>query len=637
MMMERTSEGWPDDKSDGVEGEEPVGVAIEIQEQLADLVSTVVETSDADQGPAGRRDTGAVMTPLQLGSDVVNSAALPGYLQDVVASVIASMKAGNLELVNKLQESNQELLNSVEQKINRLQESNDQMRAEIRVENEKVVKRVQLETQKLRQDFSEGLKSETSKLSRQIRQVREDNERELAVVQEKFQGISSEFDARMGQQSRSHQEVTDELTSKIIEVRSEVNTISAEVNHLTEGMEMVKGDFLKRTEEFQKRQGERISQLSEAVESEKSGYERRFELLHSAINNLKDKLAEGTPVTDGAGVIEPVHTAPTAMDAGDVNKVTETGGLHCNCNRTSCAVCVNGCVVRGESVVSVRHPSANNYLSYADFPLPLFDDDSEVNPHLDQLDEFIRLRGVPKQLQLAMAFKSVVGSVGKQWVAAVARNLRDYDQFKVAFANTYWSRSKQSLVRCNLYQGRYTPQAGLSLSSYFLKYATMASYLTPKPSEEEIVEAVRHHFPVMVQRAMIGTQLRTVGETLDLLKRVEMMEADEPCQWSNPAPRHPNPIPNGDQHNRGRNERGRPNQRDTRLVQYDRRNNYNRDHSWRGPQGRGGFNSFARSDGRMNERDRVGQLVNPHNPDFAGSGVQCSINAVDEPNQHMGN
>jgi hypothetical protein len=168
---------------------------------------------------------------------------------------------------------------------------------------------------------------------------------------------------------------------------------------------------------------------------------------------LKDKLAEGTPVTDVAEVSEPVHTAPTAIDAGDVNKVTGTGGLHCNCNRISCAVCVNGCVVGEKSVVSVRHPSANNYLSYADFPLPLFDDDSEVNPifHLDQLDEFIRLRGVPKQLQLAMAFKSVVGSVGKQWVADVARNLRDYDQFKVAFANTYWSRSKQSLVRCNLY------------------------------------------------------------------------------------------------------------------------------------------------------------------------------------------
>jgi hypothetical protein len=167
-------------------------------------------------------------------------------------------------------------------------------------------------------------------------------------------------------------------------------------------------------------------------------------------------------------------------------------------------------------------------LSYADFPLPQFDDSSEVNPifHLNQLDEFMRLRYVPKPLQLALAFKFIVGAVGKQWVATVARNLRDYDQFKAAFAGAYWSKSKQSLVRCSLYQDKFSPRAGLSLSNYFLKYATMASYLEPRPTDVEVIEAIRHHFPVMVQRAMIGTQLSTVGEALDLLKRVEMMEGN---------------------------------------------------------------------------------------------------------------
>jgi hypothetical protein len=52
----------------------------------------------------------------------------------------------------------------------------------------------------------------------------------------------------------------------------------------------------------------------------------------------------------------------------------------------------------------------------------------------------------------------------------------------------------------------------------------MASYLEPRPTDVEVIEAIRHHFPVMVQRAMIGTQLSTVGEALDLWKRVEMME-----------------------------------------------------------------------------------------------------------------
>jgi hypothetical protein len=54
----------------------------------------------------------------------------------------------------------------------------------------------------------------------------------------------------------------------------------------------------------------------------------------------------------------------------------------------------------------------------------------------------------------------------------------------------------------------------------------MASYLESRPTDMEVIEAVRRHFPVMVQRAVIGTQLSMVQETLDLLKRLEMMEGD---------------------------------------------------------------------------------------------------------------
>jgi hypothetical protein len=250
--------------------------------------------------------------------------------------------------------------------------------------------------------------------------------------------------------------------------------------------------------------------LNKDVESEKSGYERRFELLNTAINSLKDKLTDGTPVTYVAEVTDPVHASSAPFDSVNANNATRS--VSCNCQMNSCNMCGNGCVMGEDATVPVRHHSANSYLSHSDFPLPLFDDSSEVNPifHLNQLDEFIRLRCVPKQFQLAIAFKSVVWAVGKQWVATVARNISDYEQFKVAFANTYWSKTKHSLVRCSLYQGKFNSQSGLSLSSYFLKYATMASFLAPRPAEEEIVEAVRHHFTVMVQRAMISTHPTTV-------------------------------------------------------------------------------------------------------------------------------
>jgi hypothetical protein len=64
-----------------------------------------------------------------------------------------------------------------------MKESNDQMREEIRRENEKLVEKFLLETQqKLSPKFSGKLQAETYKLSRQVRQLQGDMERELTMV-----------------------------------------------------------------------------------------------------------------------------------------------------------------------------------------------------------------------------------------------------------------------------------------------------------------------------------------------------------------------------------------------------------------------------------------------------------------------
>jgi hypothetical protein len=125
-MLGGTSEDWPCGQSDGVEGEESARVAIEGPEDLGEPVGDVVETTDADKEHAVCRNVGAVVMTERPESSVVNTAALPGYLQDVFTSMIASMRAGNLELAKELKESNQ------------------QMRAEVRAENEILIKRIQL-------------------------------------------------------------------------------------------------------------------------------------------------------------------------------------------------------------------------------------------------------------------------------------------------------------------------------------------------------------------------------------------------------------------------------------------------------------------------------------------------------------
>jgi hypothetical protein len=55
----------------------------------------------------------------------------------------------------------------------------------------------------------------------------------------------------------------------------------------------------------------------------------------------------------------------------------------------------------------------------------------------------------------------------------------------------------------------------------------MASFLEPKLSEVEIIEAIRFHYPLNIQRVMLNVQMKNISETLDLVKRIEIMENRE--------------------------------------------------------------------------------------------------------------
>jgi hypothetical protein len=92
-------------------------------------------------------------------------------------------------------------------------------------------------------------------------------------------------------------------------------------------------------------------------------------------------------------------------------------------------------------------------LNPTEISLPYFDNSSKINAmyHLKQLDEYITLKGVPKEMQLAIALHSITDPTAKDWVSAVSHTLNDYSQFKSAFAKVYWNQVTQSNVRKSVY------------------------------------------------------------------------------------------------------------------------------------------------------------------------------------------
>jgi hypothetical protein len=420
-----------------------------------------------------------------------NAVTMPSNLQDMFDSMLASLKSDQLQMIATLHESFKGEISAFKNEI----------KEDIRLE----FKRFERENQKLRQELTEKLSSETDKFSHLLRQVQDDTESELVAVKRNFQVMGTEFDAKLGQQAKNTSRIADELASKIVQNREQV---TEQISKLSEEINTVKSNLTKDEEIFQKGQGERLEHVLQVVEREKSVNKRNFEELKSAISNLKGKTPVSPTAACSVEMSQPSESSfvPATLTVSASDDGTDSnhgnGNVVCSGNHVSCDVCMNGGVSDQNVPVSVRPHSANSYLSQTDSSLPIFDDSSEVNAmsHLNQLDELMRLRAVPKQVQLAIACKSIVDSVGKQWLAAILYTPTNYEQSKTAFAKDNWSQSHQNLVKCSIYQDKYYRQSNLTMSSHFIKYAVLASYLDLKLGDGELIDALSSHFPSYAQR-----------------------------------------------------------------------------------------------------------------------------------------
>jgi hypothetical protein len=71
---------------------------------------------------------------------------------------------------------------------------------------------------------------------------------------------------------------------------------------------------------------------------------------------------------------------------------------------------------------NVSPPAPGSCFNPAELSLPYFDDSSKIHAmyHLIQLDEYFALKGVPKEMKLAIALRSITDPRAKDWVSAVS-------------------------------------------------------------------------------------------------------------------------------------------------------------------------------------------------------------------------
>ena len=176
-----------------------------------------------------------------------------------------------------------------------------------------------------------------------------------------------------------------------------------------------------------------------------------------------------------------------------------------------------------------------------------------------------------------------------------------------------WCPSRQASIRSAIYLDKHDPGSSESCLDHYIRYANMASTLSPPMSDLDLLSALTSHFEPRVQQGLICSNLQSTQDALAFLAKLQGLgdhrqtfrsprrEFDRRDRNRGPPRSHDNAM-----------NRDRVNGVNVRYVR--QRDRHNQGFSERAQQGEGGRSFHRRGQGSMQE-DRSSQL-NPSVPNF---------------------
>jgi hypothetical protein len=183
------------------------------------------------------------------------------------------------------------------------------------------------------------------------------------------------------------------------------------------------------------------------------------------------------------------------------------------CNVSACSIVNNTNTIATSCTenVSAQSETFVNTSQYSELPLPTFSDSSkQVAVHfIRELDEYFTLKRTPEELRLPLVFRSISDAFAKQWMLTTYGQLKSYDEFKKAFTELLWDGTRESEIRCRVYQDRYNYRPGESLSEHYIRYAKMASMLSPAMSDQDLLGVMISHYEPRIQNCLISANRKS--------------------------------------------------------------------------------------------------------------------------------
>ena len=604
--------------------------------------------------------------PIQLDSEEVNEVMTvsegenpisASQLQSMFATFMAAMRAENCKLastleskLNELQkETNKQTINleakitkTMKSELNNLSEKfeaklaavsesldakinsvSDTLNTNGNLMIQKLTSDMTDEHDKIRKEFSHKLETEIQLVTNQVEVVKKTTDVELdnlvRSVEGVCEGINESMNAHKSQTDAKVKSIRAEVDQNKDEFDSKVGEIKAEITSVASS----------------------LAEYSNRMQTDKEVYEAEIQKLKTQVQNIDERLNSNkaqrtTPQvcsSPQASVI--ARLTEVSQPSSQVSSAGSESGRHISpsvngvsgCNVSRCNEVNNTSNIDISCADNVNAPSESvvNASQYSELALPKFCDSSkQVAVHfIRELDEYFSLRKTPEELRLPLVFRSISDPFAKQWMSTTYGQLKSYDEFKKAFIELLWDGTRQSEIRCRVYQDRYDYRSGESFSEHYIRYANMASMLSPAMSDQDLLSAMITHYEPRVQSCLISANLKSTQEALAVLTKLQSLENSREhyrstrreCDRQDQNWRTPRDQPNNSTGNRGPNRSVQ-----VRHIRRDGRDGNARGYSSGNPQMSEGPRSFYGGQGRPD--DRTERRLNAAAQDFMPRGTQ---------------
>jgi hypothetical protein len=153
------------------------------------------------------------------------------------------------------------------------------------------------------------------------------------------------------------------------------------------------------------------------------------------------------------------------------------------------------------------------------------DSSQQVAVHfVRELDEYFSLRKTPEELHLPLVFRTISDPFAKQWMLTAYRQFKSYEDFKRAFTELLWDSTRQSEIRCRVYQDRYDYRSRESFSEHYIRYANMANMLSPAMSDQDLLSAMVTHYEPRIQACLISANVKSTQEAIAVFTKLHSLE-----------------------------------------------------------------------------------------------------------------